>query len=70
MTNRDRYILQKNSYDMMLTISKIVCPIWVITGKEPIEWNNCPHAANNWYEWEKGVCEPCIQAFLNRESED
>lgn len=67
MTNRERYILKKNSYDMMVTISKVVCPIWVLTGKEPKEWNVCPHAANDWYKWGDGKCDDCIQKFLNEE---
>lgn len=70
MTNRNRYILQKDSYDMMMTIAKIVCPIWVIIGKEPKEWNICPHKAKDWYEWEDHSCEECIQNWLNKESEE
>ena len=68
-TNRKKYFLDRDEYDTMMTIAKVVCPIWVITGKEPKEWDICPHANKDWYEWEDGKCDECIQKFLNEESE-
>lgn len=67
MTNREKYFLKRDEYDTMMTIAKVVCPIWVITGKEPKEWDIC--VGMDWTEGEDGRCDECIQKWLNSEAE-
>lgn len=64
MTNRDKYILKKNEYDLMMNIlqNTTVCPIRAVAGistEEKIE--RC-------YKYVHDGCEECIQKWLNEEA--
>ncbi len=62
MTNRERYILQVNEYDLLIKLqeglsrSDSYCILDLITGK----YERCPHDIN---------CEKCIQIWLNAEED-
>lgn len=69
MTNRDRYILKVNEYDMLMQFQRNIfdsgcsCVIDGLTG----EFRACSQ------EWDSAktkleVCSKCIQDFLNEES--
>ena len=70
MKNRDKYILRKNEYDMLMQIQynildrvSIVCVIDGLTGglkSCPEEWSSASNKLD--------VCSKCIQAWLNEES--
>ena len=69
MKNRDKYILKRNEYDMLMQFQRNIfdsgcsCVIDGLTG----EFRACPQ------EWDSAktkleVCSKCIQDFLNEES--
>lgn len=71
MTNRERYFLKRDEYDIMMTIAKNIsgigtsCVIEAIGGKRPLckgKWN----AQSAMMTWD---CETCVQEFLNEEAE-
>ena len=63
MTNRDRYILKVNEYDLMMKISENahICPIHAIKGLSPEE------KIQRCYKYMKDGCDKCIQSWLNEE---
>ena len=74
-TNRERYIVKKNEYDMMLEIARniegigTICAIRAISGrgrKRPCEYNRT--GAEDLSRLERD-CPNCIQKWLNEESE-
>lgn len=62
MTNRERYILQANEYDLLIKLqeglgrSDSYCILDLITDK----YNRCPDDTN---------CKDCIQKWLNAEED-
>lgn len=62
MTNRERYILRVNEYDMLVKIQAVMagCVIEALTAKE----YKCPDDKVCMLS----TCEECIQKFLNEES--
>ena len=65
MKNRDRYILKRNEYDMLMEIQAALahgekCVVDAITRKE----RDCA----NYIKQDLEVCSKCIQAWLNEES--
>lgn len=62
MTNRERYILQVNEYDLLIKLQEGLsrsgnyCILDLITGK----YEHCPYDTN---------CEKCIQIWLNAEED-
>ena len=62
MTNREKYISKRDEYDLMMTISKTGCPIWVVTGEQPKRWNHCLE--------DERTCGKCIQHWLNEDAEE
>lgn len=62
MTNRERYILQANEYDLLIKLQESLnrsdnyCILDLITDK----YNHCPKDTN---------CEECIQNWLNVEED-
>ena len=69
MTNRQKYILKRSEYDLMLTIAKNIqglgtfCPIKAISNKRP----PCKHITQSSMMIKD--CEECIQQWLNEETE-
>jgi len=67
MTNREKYIVKRNEYDLMMTICKNIainaCPIKIVTGEHPD-----PKHGLCWYGGWSGKCDECIQRFLNEEA--
>lgn len=68
MKNRDKYILQRNEYDMLLTIQAAFgygmcqCVIEALTGREyPCENDKCCMLS---------TCEECIRQWLNKEEDE
>lgn len=63
MTNRERYILRVNEYDMLVKIQAVMagCVIEALTGKD----YPCPDDKVCMFD----TCKECIQKFLNEESE-
>lgn len=71
MTNRDRYILKVNEYDMLINMqTRLIkgcrCVLDVITGTTVL----CPIEAHGKVGEQSrlAVCSKCIQAWLNEES--
>ena len=62
MTNREKYIIKRDEYDLMMAIAEAqpCCPINVIGG----DWIECEN------ELPFGNCKECIQKWLNDESKD
>lgn len=71
MTNRERYITKRNQYDLMLTIAENIsgigtfCPIKAISGKKRL----CITKLDDNLRLVRD-CEPCVQKWLNEESEE
>lgn len=71
MKNRTKYIIQRNEYDLLVTMQHnlfdngYICAIDVITG----EINNCPAEMKGKVgrESKLEVCKKCIQKWLNTE---
>jgi hypothetical protein len=71
MTNRERYIIKRNEYDLMLTIADNIsgigtfCAIRAVCGRKRL----CEYTQSK-----NGIlmrdCPSCIQKFLNEESEE
>lgn len=72
MTNRDRYILKVNEYDMLVKLNKaiqndVACVIEALTGKyqkyklDDKVYCRCFNITNG------RQCEECIQKWLNEE---
>lgn len=66
MTNREKYILRRNEYDMLMDIQREIsygqkCVVVAITRKT---W-----ACTNYQKQDKKVCSQCIQRWLNEEVE-
>ena len=65
MTNRDKYVLQRNEYDMLIGIQVAIgsglcqCVIEALTAKD----YPCPDDKMCMLE----TCKECIQKFLNEE---
>lgn len=66
MTNREKYIIKRNEYDLMMTIASNAqnrwweyCPIRLIGGGSKV----CPKVVI------KRDCEICVQKWLNEEAE-
>lgn len=61
MTNREKYIIKRNEYDLLMTIAETVdrdtCPIEVIGG------DSCRETSLNCDD-----CSDCIQQWLNEEA--
>lgn len=70
MTNREKYFLKRDEYDLMMTIAKNIqelgtfCPITAIGGKRPP--CKCKHIAS--CSLMMRDCETCVQEFLNAEA--
>lgn len=72
MTNRDRYILKRNEFDMLLQFQHNImdcgctCVLDGLTG----EAHNCPYEMHFTYgeQARLDLCGKCIQDFLNEES--
>ena len=64
MKNRQRYILQRNEYDMMLSIAEVArtCPIVLLTGRIPDYYSIYCHIPES--------CKTCFDAWLNKEDDD
>jgi hypothetical protein len=64
MKNRERYITQRNEYDLMMDITDNtnVCPIIALTGKYPDDGYGCRHSDDK--------CPDCLQAWLNEEEKE
>lgn len=60
MTNRERYITKRDEYDLMMTIQKTGCPIWIVMGETPPCWDNCVE--------DEDRCGICVQRWLNEEA--
>ena len=58
-TNRKKYFLDRDEYDLMMEIQKRCCPLWAVTGNSP---DYCTPD-------DKERCSNCVQDFLNEESE-
>jgi hypothetical protein len=71
MTNRDRYILKRNEYDMLLQMQYNIldcgcnCVIDGLTGETRV----CPTEMKSWHSAgnKLEVCGKCIRAWLNEE---
>lgn len=69
-TNRKKYFLDRNEYDIMMTIAENIqelgtfCPIKAIGGKRPP--CKCKHDTRS--SLMVRDCETCIQKFLNQEA--
>ena len=63
MTNRDRYIIKRNEYDLMCAVEKNtgICPIRAVAGISREE------KIMRCYRYAKESCEACIQNWLNEE---
>ena len=71
MTNRERYIIKRNQYDLMLTIAENIsgigtfCAIQAVCGrKRPCEYTQSKNGTL------MRNCPSCIQNWLNEESEE
>ena len=72
MKNRDKYILKRNEYDLLITIQTNIidnggcCVIDEITGN----MNACPEDMKGKVgrESKLAICSKCIQAWLNEEA--
>ena len=66
-TNRHKYFLQRDEYDLMMTIAENIqgigtfCPIKAISGKRP----PCKHDTPSFLMLRD--CKTCIQTWLNEE---
>lgn len=63
MTNRERYFLKRDEYDLMLQIGNETeqCPIFVVGGQiscDKIDWFGYGEK-----------CSECIQSWLNKEAD-
>ena len=70
MTNRERYIIKRNQYDLMMTIAENIsdigtfCAIRAVCGrKRPCEYTQSKNGTL------MRDCPSCIQKWLNEESE-
>lgn len=64
MKNRERYILKRNEYDMLMDVQMALahgerCIIDAITGKE--------RSCANYVKQDLRVCDKCIREWLNEE---
>lgn len=65
MTNREKYFLKRDEYDIMMTIAENIqgigtfCPITAVGGKRP----PCKHITQSFLMMRD--CKTCVQEFLN-----
>lgn len=65
MKNRDKYITQRNEYDLMMSIHENTgdeCSIPLLTG-QPVSSLPCLRS-----DWVPMPCRECIQKWLNEEA--
>ena len=62
MTNREKYFLKRDPYDLLMDMwLRFYCPIEIITGEKP----ECPPDAR----YAPSDCGKCVQAWLNQEAD-
>lgn len=61
MTNREKYFLKRDEYDLMMAISENAyhCPIYLVSGK----------FLHKMCQTTEELCGKCVQKWLNEESE-